>query len=304
MKTVITKPDLAAAVERDPRWASILARSPAADGTFFYSVRTTGVYCRPSCPARLARPENVRFHLTREDAERAGFRPCKRCKPHQPSLTEQHTAMVTEACRFIEKSPAGPTLEQLARRAGVSPFHFHRVFRSITGLTPRKYAVAHRGERVRRELVRSGTVTAAIYQSGYSSNGRFYGESEQVLGMTPTSYRGGGAQSEIRFAVGECSLGSILVAQSQRGVCAILLGDDPEALVRELEKRFPKATLIGGDTGFERVVAQVIGFVEAPRAAPFQAAYPELHQLPQAWCNALRPPQVPRSAHSRFVIEV
>jgi AraC family transcriptional regulator of adaptative response/methylated-DNA-[protein]-cysteine methyltransferase len=173
--------------------------------------------------------------------------------------------MVIDACRLIEASPAAPTLEQLATRAGVSPFYFHRVFRSLTGVTPRKYAAAHRGERVRRELVQSGSVTAAIYQSGYNSNGRFYGESEEVLGMTPTSYRAGGARAEIRFAVGECSLGSILVAQSERGVCAILLGDDPEALVRDLENRFPKATLIGGDAEFEKLVAQVIGFVEAPR---------------------------------------
>jgi AraC family transcriptional regulator, regulatory protein of adaptative response / methylated-DNA-[protein]-cysteine methyltransferase len=257
--------ELAAATEGDPRWASIINRSPTADGTFFYSVRTTGVYCRPSCAARAARPENVQFHSTREDAERAGFRPCRRCKPDQPSIIEQHTAMVTDACRFIEASPAAPTLEQLAARAGVSPFYFHRVFRSITGVTPRRYAAAQRGERVRRELVQSGSVTSAIYQSGYSSNGRFYGESQEVLGMTPTSYRAGGARAEIRFAVGECSLGSILVAQSERGVCAILLGDDPDALVRDLENRFPNATLIGGDAEFEGLVAQVIGFVEAPR---------------------------------------
>jgi AraC family transcriptional regulator of adaptative response/methylated-DNA-[protein]-cysteine methyltransferase len=265
MRLSPSRRELAAATENDPRWASIMSRSPAADGTFFYSVRTTGVYCRPSCAARLARPENVRFHSTREDAEQAGFRPCRRCKPDQPSLTEQHSAMVADACRFIEASPAARTLEQLAARAGVSPFYFHRVFSSITGVTPRKYAAAHRGERVRRELVQSGSVTAAIYQSGYSSNGRFYGESERVLGMTPTSYRAGGARAEIRFAVGECSLGSILVAQSQRGVCAIFLGDNPQALVRDLENRFPNAALIGGDTEFEKLVAQVIGFVEAPR---------------------------------------
>jgi AraC family transcriptional regulator, regulatory protein of adaptative response / methylated-DNA-[protein]-cysteine methyltransferase len=256
--------DLAAATEGDPRWASVLARSAESDGTFFYSVRTTGVYCRPSCSARLARPENVRFHKTHEEAEGAGFRPCKRCKPDQPSLVEQHAAKVTEACRLIETSPAVPSLEELANRAGVSTFHFHRVFKSITGLTPRAYAAAHRGERVRKELGRTRTVTAAIYEAGYSSNGRFYGESEQVRGMTPTDYRAGGANAEIRFAIGECSLGSILVARSERGVCAILLGDDPDALARDLQDRFPRATLIGGDAGFEGLVAKVVGFVEAP----------------------------------------
>jgi AraC family transcriptional regulator of adaptative response/methylated-DNA-[protein]-cysteine methyltransferase len=264
MSTSAKKTELASATESDPRWASVLARASAADGTFFYSVKTTGVYCRPSCGARLPRPENVRFHSTRQEAERAGFRPCKRCKPDQASLVEEHAAMVTEACRFIETAPETPRLDELAGRAGVSTFYFHRVFRAITGLTPRAYAAAHRGERVRKELVRAGTVTSAIYQSGYNSNGRFYGESEQVLGMTPTVYRAGGANAEIRFAVGECSLGSILVARSERGVCAIFLGDDPDALARELQDRFPRATLIGGDAEFEQLVAQVVGFVEAP----------------------------------------
>jgi len=255
---------LAATTESDPRWAAVVARSTAADGTFFYSVRTTGVFCRPSCPARLARPENVRFHPTRQDAENAGFRPCKRCKPDQPSLTEQHAAMVTEACRLIESLQSAPTLEVLANHAGVSGFHLHRVFKAITGVTPREYAAAHRGERVRQELGRAGSVTAAIYESGYNSNGRFYGESQQVLGMTPTIYRAGGATADIRFAIGECSLGSILVARSELGVCAILLGDDPDTLARDLQDRFPRATLIGGDEEFEQLVAQVVGFVEAP----------------------------------------
>lgn len=254
----------AADIERDPRWADVRARSAAADGTFFYSVRTTGVYCRPSCPARLARPENVRFYTTREEAEQAGFRPCKRCRPDRPSLLDQHAALVTRACRTIETAASPPSLEDLAAAAGMSPFYFHRVFKAITGLTPRAYAAGHRGKRVRTELERTRTVTAAIYQSGYSSNGRFYGESDKVLGMTPTSYRFGGADEEIRFAVGECSLGSILVARSQRGVCAILLGDDPDALVRELQDRFPRASLIGGDAGFEKLVSQVVGFVESP----------------------------------------
>lgn len=255
---------LAAATESDPRWAAVLARSPETDGTFFYSVRTTGVYCRPSCAARLPRPENVRFHRTRADAEAAGFRPCKRCKPDRPSLADQHAEQVTRACRMIEESGGIPSLAALAREAGMSPFHFHRVFKSVTGLTPKAYAAAHRGRRVRTELGRTGSVTAAIYQSGYSSNSRFYDESRRVLGMTPSDYRAGGANAEIRFAIGECSLGSILVAQSERGVCAILLGDDPDALARNLQDRFPRARLIGGDAGFERLVARVVGLVEAP----------------------------------------
>ncbi len=254
----------AAETTNDPRWASVVARDAGADGAFVYSVRTTGVYCRPSCAARSARPENVRFYATGADAASAGFRPCKRCKPDQPSLVEQHAARVTEACRLIESSPRAPSLEKLAEHAEMSAFHFHRVFKAVTGVTPREYAIAHRGKRVRKELGRSSTVTRAIYESGYNSNGRFYAESQQVLGMTPTDYRAGGANAEIRFAIGECSLGSILVASSEQGVCAILLGDDPEKLARDFQERFPRATLIGGDTEFEQFVAKVVGFVEAP----------------------------------------
>ncbi len=254
----------AAQTTSDPRWASIVARDAAADGTFVYSVRTTGVYCRPSCAARMARPENVRFHGSAGEAIAAGFRPCKRCKPDRPSLLEQHAAKVTEACRLIESVDKAPSLERLAEHAGMSAFHFHRVFKAVTGVTPREYATANRGMRVRKELVRGGTVTRAIYEAGYNSNGRFYAESQNVLGMTPTVYVAGGANAEIHFAIGECSLGSILVASTDSGVCAILLGDDPNALAREFQERFPRATLIGGDEEFEQLVATVVGFVEAP----------------------------------------
>src|SRR5688572_2131562 len=178
--TVSQRTRAAGTTESDPRWAAVMARSATADGSFFYSVRTTGVYCRPSCGSRRPRPENVRFHASREEAEQAGFRPCKRCRPDRPSLSEQHAAIVTEICRLIETSSRVPVLEELAARAGMSPFHFHRVFKAVTGLTPRAYAAAHRGERVRRELGKSSTVTAAIYESGYASNGRFYGESERM----------------------------------------------------------------------------------------------------------------------------
>lgn len=254
----------AATTESDPRWESLLARDPAADGKFYYSVKTTGVYCRPSCAARLARAENVQFHATCEDAELSGYRPCRRCKPNEPSLIEQHVQTVADICRLIEKSETVPSLEELANHAALSPYHFHRVFKAITGLTPKGYAAAHRATRVRDELGRSHTVTEAIYGAGYNSSARFYEQSGQLLGMTATKFRAGGADTEIRFAIGECSLGSILVAKSERGVCAILLGDDPEALARDLQDRFPRANLIGGDAEFEQMVAKVIGFVEAP----------------------------------------
>ena len=256
---------LAAETVNDPRWAAVAARDAKADGKFVYSVKTTGVYCRPSCAARPARPENVQFHSTAADAERAGFRPCKRCRPDQPSLGEQHAAKVGELCRFIESAERVPSLEALARRVGLSAYYLHRIFKAVTGVTPRAYAAAHRAKRVRAELDRSSTVTEAIYGAGYSSNGRFYEEADGVLGMTPTNYRAGGTNMDIRFAIGECSLGSILVATSERGVCAILLGDDPNELARELQDRFPRARLIGGDARFEELVSKVVGFVETPR---------------------------------------
>jgi len=264
MSISVNKDQAAAATESDSRWASVVARDPNADGTFFYSVKTTGIYCRPSCAARLARPENVRFHATCDEAQRAGFRPCKRCKPDQPSLNERYVAIVIEACRIIETSEASLSLNALAERVGVSPYHFHRVFKSTMGLTPREYSAGHRAGRVRHILDQDVSVTEAIIDAGYNSNSRFYERADDVLGMTPSDYRAGGANTVIRFAVGECSLGSILVAQSERGVCAILLGDDPDALARDLQDRFPRADLVGGDDAFETLIAKIVGFVEAP----------------------------------------
>jgi AraC family transcriptional regulator of adaptative response/methylated-DNA-[protein]-cysteine methyltransferase len=248
----------------DPRWQAVLDRDVAADGTFYYSVSTTGVYCRPSCSARQPRPEHVAFHTSREAAERAGFRPCKRCRPDAESRDARYAAQVAAACRVIEAAETMPDLPTLAQAAGLSSGHFHRIFKRATGLTPRQYAAAHRGERVRAALARGGRVTDAIYESGYNSSGRFYSAAADVLGMTPSRYRAGGRAETIRFAIGQCSLGAILVARSERGVCAILLGDNPETLARELQDRFPNATLLGGDTAFEQLVAQVVGFVEAP----------------------------------------
>jgi AraC family transcriptional regulator of adaptative response/methylated-DNA-[protein]-cysteine methyltransferase len=259
-----TQIDLASATESDPRWAAVVSRDHNADGTFYYSVKTTGVYCRPSCAARLARPENVRFHATADEAEKAGFRPCKRCKPDQTLPAEPHAEAIALACRLIETAETPPGLEQLAERVGLSPFHFHRVSKKATGLTPKAYAAAHRDNRMREALNSASTVTEAIYEAGYNSNGRFYATTNEALGMTPTRYRSGGVAADIRFAVGECTLGSILVARSERGICAILLGDDPDALVRDLQDAFPKANLIGGDAAFEQTVAQVVGLVEAP----------------------------------------
>ena len=248
----------------DQRWEAVVNRDCAAAGEFVYSVTTTGIYCRPGCAARRPRREHVRFYASCKDAEHAGFRPCRRCLPNEPPLAERHARAVAAACRLVETAEELPDLDALAEAAGMSRFHFHRVFKTIIGCTPRAYAAASRAGRTREVLRTSRTVTDAIYDAGFSSSGRFYAESPAMLGMAPATFRRGGAGETIRFAVGECSLGSILVAATVRGVCAILLGDDPAALVRDLEDRFPLAEVVGGDREFESLIAQVVGFVEAP----------------------------------------
>ena len=251
----------------ETRWAAVVARDPEFDGQFYYSVASTGVFCRPSCAARLALRRNVAFHPTPAEAQAAGFRPCKRCKPTEPTLAERYAQTVAEACRAIEAAETQPSLSELAKTAQLSPYHFHRIFKALTGVTPKSYADANRASRVRQELDGSGTVTEAIYDAGFNSGGRFYEKSAQVLGMTPTRYRKGGEATVIRFAIGQCSLGAILVAATDKGVCAILLGDDPQALIADLQDRFNRAKLIGADTGFEAMVAQAVGLVEQPRRA-------------------------------------
>lgn len=250
--------------EHDARWAAILARDPNADGLFVYGVKTTGVYCRPSSSSRLPRRENIEFFDSPAQAEAAGYRANKRVNADRTQVAAHHAQLVANACRHIEEAASPPGLQALAAQAGLSPFHFHRVFKAVTGLTPKGYVSAHRSRKLRDGLKGEHSVTQAVYDAGFNSNSRFYESANQLLGMKPSDYKAGGANSEILFAVGQCSLGAILVAQSLRGVCAILLGDDPEKLVRELQDQFPKANLVGADHRFERLVAQVVGFIEAP----------------------------------------
>jgi AraC family transcriptional regulator of adaptative response/methylated-DNA-[protein]-cysteine methyltransferase len=252
-------------VTDDERWNAMQTRDMEADGHFVYAVRTTGVYCHPSSTARLPRRENVEFFSSMSAAEAAGYRHSRRAKGDQTIAAAERTRLVAKACRLIEKAETPPTLEALAAQLKVSPFHFHRVFKAETGLTPKAYVSAHRARKLREELGTAQTsVTNAIYDAGYGSNSRFYEHADQLLGMHARDYRAGGLGASIRFAVGESTLGAVLVAQSQRGICAILLGDDPDELVRNLQDQFPKAQLTGGDKAFEKLVAQVVGFVEAP----------------------------------------
>lgn len=257
--------NLALRTEDDPRWSAVCSRALEADDAFVYAVKTTGVYCRPSCAARRPKPENVVFHRRAEDAERAGFRPCKRCRPERAS--QPGRLRIVELCRLIDTSEEALTLEELARYAGLSRFHTQRLFKAATGLTPKQYASARRAERVRAALRNRSTVTEAIHEAGYTSTARFYEKATARLGMTPSEYRNGGPGLRICYAVGQCSLGSVLVATSERGVCAILLGDDPLELDRDLERRFPSARLVAGDAGLEALVKRVVDLVEDPTLA-------------------------------------
>jgi len=252
------------AVSQDPRWARVVARDRAVDGQFWYSVLTTGVYCRPSCPSRTANPRNVQLHDSLESARATGFRSCKRCNPDEPAGNAGSAALVAKACRMIERGEEQPSLRDLAKAAGLSQGYFHRVFKAATGLTPKGYAAADRARKVREGLVTGSSVTEAMYDAGFNSSGRFYEKSTEMLGMTPSQYRAGGLNEEIRFAVGQSCLGAILVASSTKGVAAILLGDDPDGLVQDLQDRFPRARLIGADREYEAMVARVVGLVEAP----------------------------------------
>jgi AraC family transcriptional regulator of adaptative response/methylated-DNA-[protein]-cysteine methyltransferase len=248
----------------EERWQAVQTRDPAADGAFVYAVTTTGIFCRPICPARRALRANVQFFHNAVDAQRAGFRACKRCRPATDSPLKHQAEIVTVACRAIESAATPPTLKELASAARLSPYHFHRMFKAQTGVTPKAYAAAHRVKRVRQELTARETVTDAIYSAGFGASSRFYATASATLGMTPQAFRSGGAGETIRYAIGECWLGAILVAASERGLCAILLGDEPDDLVSELQERFSQAKLVAGDREFETWMAQVIGFVDRP----------------------------------------
>lgn len=252
----------------DVRYEAIRRRDPRADDVFFYSVVTTGVYCRPSCAARLARPENVGYHATAEDAERAGYRPCKRCRPHERPLRETHAKLVDEALRMLERAETAPSLDELASRAGLSAFYFHRLFKQRVGMTPRAYAAAHRLHTAERALRDGASVTTAIHHAGYGSSSRFYEGATSALGMTPSQLRRGGEGVAMRVAVQACALGHVLVAVTDRGVAAIAFGDDPSAMRADLRARFPRADLADDAAGaLDPIVARVVAMIDRPELA-------------------------------------
>jgi AraC family transcriptional regulator, regulatory protein of adaptative response / methylated-DNA-[protein]-cysteine methyltransferase len=251
----------------DRRWAAVVARDKRADGSFVTAVATTGIYCRPSCAARHPLRQNVRFYETCAEAEAAGFRACKRCRPNAPAGDSDHAERIAASCRLIETAETAPSLDALAAHAGLSPYHFHRVFKATTGVTPKAYSVAHRRKRIGEALKGDKSVTEAIYEAGFNSTGRFYADATPSLGMKPGAYRAGGADAEIRHAIAKCTLGKMLVAATDKGICALFFGDDPAELEQELRNRFPRARLTKGDRAFKDLVAKVVAYVEAPQKA-------------------------------------
>lgn len=248
----------------DERWAAVVARNSAADGRFVYAVTTTGVYCRPSCASRQPRRANVRFFADAAAAEQAGFRACKRCRPHMSGHPDDHTALVERACRVIEESEQPPKLAQLAAETGLSPTYFQRVFKAVVGVTPRQYAATQRANRVQHQLRADATVTDAIYNAGFGSSGRFYAQSAEFLGMTPSSFRKGAGGEQITYAIADCYLGRVVVAATARGICMIEFADNVQTLEQRLHERFPRATLQPGDAAFSEWLAQIVAFLEAP----------------------------------------
>ncbi len=267
MKMFIQKPsNQANYLTDDARWEAIVARDKHADGSFYYAITTTGIYCYPSCPSRLALRSNTQFFATALDAAQAGFRPCKRCKSDQETPSIRDTQMIAQACRIIEYADQTPSLDDLAQSQQMSRFHFHRLFKSITGITPKAYATAHRANKIRAELsVQDISITDAAYQSGFNSSGRFYATSTEILGMTPTHFKNGGSSEIIYYSIGTCSFGPILVARSEKGICAILIHNDDNPILADLQKRFPKATLVEDQSDFHHWLAQVIQFIETPK---------------------------------------
>jgi AraC family transcriptional regulator, regulatory protein of adaptative response / methylated-DNA-[protein]-cysteine methyltransferase len=248
----------------EQRWQALLHRDQRADGAFLYAVRSTAVYCRPTCSSRLPNRENVVFFTSSSAAEEAGFRPCKRCSPREASAREHHVKAMIQACKLIDQSEEHPRLQNLAAAVGMSSSNFHRLFKEIVGVTPKQYAATVRMDRLRSGLTEGLSITQSIYDAGFSSVSRFYEGSRNMLGMTPSTYKNGAAGLRIHVAVADSFLGWVLVAATDRGICSIDFGDTPQSLLERLRRRFPKAELRQDDSGFGAWVSRVAAFLEAP----------------------------------------
>ena len=248
----------------EDRWAAVIARDAARDGEFVFAVKTTGVYCRPSCPSRRPNRENVEFFELNSQAEQANYRACHRCKPNEISVQQKNALAVETACRLMQDSPKMPGLAELAQAAGISQFHFHRIFKLQTGMTPKQYASSLQNERVRKNLRSEDSVTAAIYEAGFEAPGRFYERAAQVLGMSPSDYRQGGRDQSIWYSFADTPLGPVLIAGTAKGICAIRFGKKEKEMAAELQTLFPKALLIRAGNQMAGIVSRAVAYIEQP----------------------------------------
>lgn len=246
----------------DARWQAVLDRDPQADGQFVFAVLTTGIFCRPSCRARHALRRNVCFYPTTDAALAAGFRPCKRCQPDNTHPQQQRLDKITRACRLLEQD-APLTLEALAREVALSPYHLHRLFKSVTGITPKAWQQAWRAQRLRTALSHGDTVTGALMAAGFPDASSYYRQADATLGMTARQYRDNAAA--VRYTLTDCALGQCLVAESERGICAVLLGESAESMTAELGRHFPQARLVSDDHTFAGRVTQVVRSLDDAR---------------------------------------
>lgn len=272
------------AMNDDDRWAAVLRRDRSLDGQFVTGVLTTGIYCRPSCAARHPKRENVRFFADAAAAAATGLRACLRCKPDEVARDAE---AVARAVKMIEASESPPSLDTLAEAVGYSQFHFHRLFKRATGVTPADYARARRAGQMTQSLEREARVTDAIYDAGYSGPSRFYEDAKQRLGMTPSAWRNGGAGVTIRWTVADTALGRMLLAATDRGICRLSFDEDE----RELKRRFPNAEIVEGGAALDRLVRGAVAAVERPAQMPElpldvqgtafqQAVWRELSRIP------------------------
>jgi AraC family transcriptional regulator, regulatory protein of adaptative response / methylated-DNA-[protein]-cysteine methyltransferase len=249
----------------DCRWSAVSTRNQAADGSFYYAVKTTGIFCRPSCSSKLPNRENVEFFITCKEALEAGYRPCKKCRPTGNTPQEVVEQKIVTTCRLIENSNTMPKLADLAKEVGLSPYHFHRLFKIIVGVTPKQFVANHRSRRFCDSLKSGNSVTEALYDAGYSSSSGVYNKNQDQLSMKPKQFRAGGAGVVIHYGVAECILGWVIVAATDHGICAIEFGDDPKLLPRQLQSRFPKATVTRAGSGFTSLIEEVVHFIKKPK---------------------------------------
>ena len=246
------------------RWQAVVQRDPGSNGAFVYAVRTTGIYCRPTCASRQPNRRNVLFFCDSASAERAGFRACRRCHPRQLAASSRAADLVRKACEWIQRADERAGLSDLAAAVGVSPFHLHRQFKRVLGVTPKEYSISHRADELKASLRRNNSATAAVHEAGFGSSSAAYDDRANRLGMTPERFRRGAVGIRLRLAVAESSLGWVLVAATDRGVCAIDLGDGPDELRSSFRRRFPKAEMVESDRPFESWVRRVVSWIETP----------------------------------------